>query len=299
MSKDNNSGVVLFEGSGIRSEKFNGKWYYSIVDIVGVLTSQFEHNKAKSYWTTLKSRLKDEGSQVVTNCDHLKMKASDGKYYITDAADNQTIFRLIQSIPSPKAEPFKLWLAQLGKERIDEIQDPELAVNCAKEIYERKGYPKSWIDKRLRGINVRNTLTDEWRERGVKAQNEFAILTDEIYKGAFEMKASEYKDFKSLDKENNLRDHMCDMELILTMLGEATTTELTKARDSQELPRLKVDASDGGAVAGRTRKDIETQTGKKVVTKKNYLDTASKEEIAPQMPQTRLEVNPKSHTYTG
>lgn len=314
MSKNNiNNGVVLFGDSKIRREWFNEKWYYSIIDIIGVLVDQTEHKKAKSYWSTLKERLKDEGSQLVTNCDQLKMISADGKYYLTDATDNQGILRLVQSIPSPKAEPFKMWLASLGKQRIDEIQDPELAVTRAKEIYERKGYPKSWIDKRLRGINVRNTLTDEWRERGVKAQNEFAILTDEIYKGAFEMKASEYKDFKSLDKENNLRDHMCDMELILTMLGEATTTELTKARDSQELPRLKVDASDGGAIAGRTRKDIETQTGKKVVTKKNFLDTASKEEIqeateriskeirekdnTPVVPQTRLEVNSKSHTY--
>jgi hypothetical protein len=297
MSKNNNKGIVLFENSKIRRECFNERWYYSIVDIVAILTGQSEHNKAKSYWTTLKSRLKDEGSQVVTKCDHLKMMASDGKYYVTDVADNETILRLIQSIPSPKTEPFKLWLAQLGKERIDEIQDPELAVTRAKEIYTRKGYPKSWIDKRLRGINVRNTLTDEWRERGVKAQNEFAILTDEIYKDAFEMNAKEYKGFKSLDKENNLRDHMNDMELILTMLGEATTTELTKARDSQELPRLKVDAADGGAVAGRTRKDIETQTGKKVLSKKNFLD----ERISDELPvsKTRIEVNPRAHTYVG
>ena len=214
------------------------------------------------------------------------MVAQDGKMRITDTADLETIFRLIQSIPSPKAEPLKLWLARVATDRIAEIQDPELAVNRAKEIYERKGYPKSWIDKRLRGINVRNTLTDEWKERGVKAGNEFAILTDEIYKGAFEMTAKEYKEFKSLDRENNLRDHMGDMELILTMLGEATTTELTKSRDSKGLRKLSTDAVDGGAVAGRTRKDIEKQTGKKVASKRNFL-----------LPPRPLDVSPKVHHY--
>ena len=186
-------------------------------------------------------------------------------------ADLQGIFRIIQSIPSPRAEPFKRWLAQVGKERIYEIQDPELAVNRAKAIYERKGYPKSWIEKRLRGIHVRNTLTDEWKERGVKASNEFAILTDEIYKGTFDMNAQEYKDYKSLDKENNLRDHMNDIELILIMLGEATTTNISQGRDSRGMPELHRDAKDGGAVAGRTRKDIDRQSSKKAINKGNFL----------------------------
>ena len=268
MSKNNIKGIVLFEGEEVRREWYNEQLYLSVIDVIKALTGS---TIPKRYWSDLKIKLHGEGSQLYEKIVQLKLMSSDGKKYETDCANISDIFRLIQSIPSPKAEPFKLWLAQLGKERIDEIQDPELAVTRAKEIYTRKGYPKSWIDKRLRGINVRNTLTDEWRERGVKTQNEFAILTDEIYKGTFEMNAKEYKGFKSLDKENNLRDHMNDMELILTMLGEATTTELTKARDSQELPRLKVDAADGGAVAGRTRKDIETQTGKKVVSEKNFL----------------------------
>jgi len=293
MSKNNiNNGVVLFEDSGIRREKLDGQWYFSLSDIVYALT---QSNDVKQYIKKMRERDVELSNNWGTICTLLELTSKDGKKRLENTANHEGVLRIIQSIPSPKAEPFKLWLARLGKERIDEIQDPELAVNRAKKIYERKGYPKSWIDKRLRGINVRNTLTDEWRERGVKAQNEFAILTDEIYKGAFEMNAKEYKGFKSLDRENNLRDHMNDMELILTMLGEATTTELTKARDSQELPRLKVDASDGGAVAGRTRKDIETQTKKKVTSKKNFFNEENRKEL--QVPQVRLEVNPKSHTY--
>jgi hypothetical protein len=186
-------------------------------------------------------------------------------------ADLEGIFRIIQSIPSPKAEPFKLWLAQVGKERIDEIRDPELAVNRAKAIYERKGYPKDWIDKRLRGINVRNTLTDEWKSRGLREGMEFAILTDEIYKGTFDLTAKEYKKHKSLSKENNLRDHMEDLELILTMLGEATTTKLTKERDSEDFLKMQKDAKEGGEVAGKTRLDIEGRIGKGIVSKKNFL----------------------------
>ena len=197
------------------------------------------------------------------------MRSSDGKYYLTDVGDLETVLRLIQSIPSPNAEPFKLWLAKVGTERLEEIQDPELAIDRAKATYEKKGYPKDWIDKRMRGINVRHSLTDEWKNRGAKKGQDFAILTDEIYRGTFDMTAQEYKKLKALGKENNLRDHMNDIELILTMLGEATTTKLTQDRDSKGLEPLQKDAKDGGGVAGRTRKDIEKQGGKKVISKKN------------------------------
>jgi hypothetical protein len=219
----------------------------------------------------LKIKLKNEGSEVYDKIVQLKFVASDGKKYETDCFSVTDMFRVIQSIPSPNAEPFKLWLAQVGKERIDEIRDPELAVNRAKMIYERKGYPRDWIDKRLRGINVRNTLTDEWKSRGLKASMEFAILTDKIYKGTFDLTANEYKKHKSLSKENNLRDHMEDLELILTMLGEATTTKLTKGRDSENFPKIHKDAKEGGEVAGKARVDIEGRLGKRIVSKKNFL----------------------------
>ncbi len=265
--------LTIFDGQRIRRQwdDHAEKWYFSVVDVVQILTAQPDFQTARKYWNKLKERLSVEGNQSVTKCHQLKMVASDGKYYLTDVADTEVVLRLIQSIPSPKAEPFKLWLAQVGKERIDEIRDPELAVNRAKAIYERKGYPKDWIDKRLRGINVRNTLTDEWRSRGVKDGKEFAILTDEIYKGAFDFTAQEYKQHKSLSKENNLRDHMEDLELILTMLGEATTTKLTVERDSDEFKKMHKDAKEGGEVAGKARLDIEGRIGKKIVSNKNFL----------------------------
>ncbi|MBU0569085.1 phage antirepressor protein, partial [bacterium] len=184
--------------------------------------------------------------------------------------NTETMFRIIQSIPSKKAEPFKRWLARVGKERIDEIENPELAMQRTKAIYEKKGYPKDWIEKRMRGIAVRQKLTDEWDNRGLETELEYAILTNEIMQGTFDMKVEEHKNYKGLEREN-LRDHMTDLELILTMLDEATTTKITEDRDSQGFPKLQKDAKDGGAVAGRTRKDIERQTGKKVVSKKNYL----------------------------
>jgi len=260
--------LTIYEGRRIRRVWHNDQWYLSVVDVIEVLTGS---TIPKRYWSDLKIKLKNEGSQVYEKIVQLKFTASDGKKYETDCYSVADMFRVIQSIPSPNAEPFKLWLARVGKERLDEIKDPELAVNRAKAIYERKGYPKDWIDKRLRGINVRNTLTDEWKARGLKEGKEFAILTDEIYKGTFDLTAKEYKDYKSLSKENNLRDHMEDLELILTMLGEATTTKLTKERDSKVFPNLKKDATEGGQVAGKTRADIEARVGKKVVSKKNYL----------------------------
>lgn len=260
--------LTIFAGKKIRRHWRDSQWYLSVIDIIEVLTNS---SIPKRYWSDLKIKLKNEGSEVYEKIVQLKFVASDGKKYETDCLSVADMFRIIQSIPSPKAEPFKLWLAQVGKERIDEIRDPELAVNRAKAIYERKGYPKDWIDKRLRGINVRNTLTDEWKSRGIKEGLEFAILTDEIYKGTFDLTAKEYKKHKSLSKENNLRDHMEDLELILTMLGEATTTKLTVERNSEDFLKIQKDAQEGGEVAGKARVDIEGRLGKGVVSKKNYL----------------------------
>ena len=260
--------LVIFEGRGVRRTWHKGQWCLSVIDVIEILTGS---SIPKRYWSDLKIKLRNEGSQVYEKIVQLKFTASDGKKYETDCFSVSDMFRIIQSIPSPKAEPFKLWLAQVGKDRIDEIRDPELAVNRAKAIYETKGYPKDWIDKRLRGINVRNTLTDEWKSRGLKEGKEFAILTDEIYKGTFDFTAKEYKKHKSLSRENNLRDHMEDMELILTMLGEATTTKLTKKRDSAGFHKMQKDAVEGGEVAGKARLDIEKRVGEKVVSKRNFL----------------------------
>lgn len=211
-----------------------------------------------------------EGSEVVTFCHGLKLTAPDGKQRVTDCANTEGIFRIIQSIPSPKAEPFKVWLAKIGKERIDEIENPELGFERAKSLYEKKGYPKEWIEKRLKGMAVRQKLTEEWDNRGAQKAIDYAILTNDIMQGAFSLKVDEHKQLKGLAKQN-VRDHMTDLELIITMLGEATTTQITQQRDSQGLSKLRRDAKDGGAVAGRTRKDIEKQIGKKVVSEEKFL----------------------------
>ena len=275
--------LAIFRGKGIRKTIYKNEWWFVIEDVVLAL---IDSNDPKQYVQKMKSRdteLEKGWVQIVHTLD-VTTKGGRQKMSCTDLAG---IFRIIQSIPSPKAEPLKLWLAQLGKDRIDEIQDPELAVNRAKAIYEKKGYPKSWIDKRMRGINVRNTLTDEWKNRGVRASSEFAILTDEIYKGTFEMSAQEYKNFKDLDRENNLRDHMNDVELILSMLGEAATTNITQSRDSVGAGELQKDAKDGGAVAGRTRKDLEKVTGKKVISKGNYLPGSAPAKLAKEKPRIK------------
>lgn len=274
MSKKDTT-IALFQEKNIRRywDEARELWYFSIVDVIGILTDSV---KPQNYWKVLKNRLKKEGSEVVTNCNHLKMIAADGKMYKTDCFSTKDLFRAIQSIPSPKAEPFKVWLAKVGYERIQEIENPEIAMERMQALYEKKGYSKQWIDKRMRGIAVRQDLTDEWRARGVEKNSDYAILTNEIIHGAFGMKVDEYKQFKSL-KQENLRDHMTDLELILTMLGEATTTKLTRDRDSQEFIKLKKDATDAGKVTGRTRKDIEEQSGKKVISKENYLDVPEKQ----------------------
>lgn len=267
MDNEEKSKLALFGDREIRKAFHEGEWWFSIIDVIEVLVGG---DRPRKYWNDLKKKLFLEGyDQLSEKIGQLKMKSADGKLYMTDCANTETLFRVIQSIPSPKVEPLKRWLAKVGKERLDEIENPELAMGRMQELYEKKGYPKEWIDKRLRGIAVRQDLTDEWKARGVASSVEFAILTNEIMQGTFDLKVDEYKQVKSLAREN-LRDHMTDIELILTMLGEATTTKLHRDRDSQGIVPLKKDAQDGGAVAGRTRKDIEAQSGQPVISTENF-----------------------------
>ena len=268
------SAIKLFESKKIRSmwDALEEKWFFSIVDVVGALTDSPD---PKDYWYRIKKREKVSGLELSTICRQLKLESADGKKYLTDCASTEGLLRIIQAIPSPKAEPFKLWLAKVGYQRLEEIENPELAMARMQELYEKKGYPKEWIDKRLRGIAVRQDLTDEWKNRGADSNAAYAILTNEIMQGAFDLKVDEYKEVKGLEREN-LRDHMTDMELILTMLAEATTTKLHRDRDSQGFAPLKKDARDGGAVAGRTRKDIETQSGNPVVSSDNFKQITGK-----------------------
>jgi hypothetical protein len=267
MSNNELTKISIFDGARVRKILFNNEWYFSVVDICAALV---ESSNSGAYWRKLKQRLIAEGSQVVTFCHALKLKASDGKKYATDCANTEGVFRIIQSIPSAKAEPFKQWLAKIGKERIDEIENPELGIERVKSLYEKKGYPKDWIEKRLKGMAVRQKLTDEWEHRGANKSIDYAILTNDIMQGAFELKVEEHKKLKGLENQN-LRDHMTDLELIITMLGEATTTQISQQRDSQGIFKLRRDAKDGGAVAGRTRKDIEVQIGTKVISEDNFL----------------------------
>lgn len=265
--------IAIFRGKHIRKIIYNNEWWFSVIDIIEILTGS---DRSRKYWSDLKKKLIDEGYiELSEKIGQLKLIANDGKYYNTDCANTETMLRIIQSITSPKVEPLKRWLARVGYERVQEIENPELAMDRMKAIYEKKGYPKEWIDKRSRGIAVRHSLTDEWKSRGVKNNLEYAILTNEIMESAFDLKVDNYKKLKGLEREN-LRDHMDDMELILTMLGEATTTRFTRDRDSAGFRPLKKDAHDGGAVAGRTRKDIEKQSGKKVVSKNNFLSLPRK-----------------------
>lgn len=263
--------VKMFEGSQIRSVWDNEReeWYFSVVDVIGSLT---ESNNPRDYWYRVKKRMsEEERSELSTFCRQLKLKSTDGKSYKTDVADMQGIFRIIQSVPSPKAEPFKMWLAEVGKERIDEIIDPELTIDRALESYTRKGYSREWINQRLQAIQVRKELTDTWQDHGVKAGNEYAILTNEISKAWSGMTTREYKDFKGLKKEN-LRDNMSTTELILNMLAETATKDIAKATDPQGLEENKQVAQDGGSIAGDARKSIEARTGKPVITSKNAID---------------------------
>lgn len=266
--------LVVFEDKKIRRTWFSDEWYYSVVDIVGVLS---ESEDPRNYWKVLKHRLNEEGSEVVTKCNQLKLPAEDGKLRETDCMSTKPLFRLIQSIPSSKAEPFKLWLAEVGYDRVQEIENPELAQDRVKSYYEMKGYPKEWIDKRLRGIAIRQELTDEWKNRNVKGGKEFAILTNEISKATFDKTTDEYKEFKGLSKPNqNLRDHMTDLELIFSMLGEKATTDITKFRDAQNFDECKQSAKRGGEIAGNARKELESETKTPVVSKENYLNLTKK-----------------------
>lgn len=265
--------IKLFEDSKIRSvwDEKEEQWYFSVVDVVAVLT---ESVNPRDYWFKMKKRVHSEdGIELSTICRQLKMQSSDGKFYNTDAANVKALLRIIQSIPSPKAEPFKQWLAQVGYERILEIENPELAQERMKELYEKKGYPKDWIDKRLRGIAIRQNLTDEWKERGITKEKDYAILTAEISKATFGLTPSEYKAVKGLTKKNqNLRDHMTDLELIFTMLGERVTTEISQQEKPDSFDENKDVARRGGNVAGIARKETEKELGHSVISSENYLD---------------------------
>jgi len=264
------SNIKLFEEKNVRSiwNEQEEKWYFSITDVVFILTVSID---ALAYWRKLKQRLKAEGNETVTNCHGLKMVSTDGKMRMTDVANTEQLLRLIQSIPSPKAEPFKLWLAQVGAERIAEIENPELAQARIRETYKAKGYSDSWIEKRIRGILVRDELTSEWKNRGVKEGKEYSILTAEISKATFGIVPSEHKNLKGLTKSSeNLRDHMTDLELIFTMLGEASTTEIAKNKNAIGLIENHKAAKAGGNVAGKARKDLEKKSGKKIVSNKNF-----------------------------
>jgi hypothetical protein len=259
--------IKLFEQKQVRSvwNEEEEKWYFSIVDVIEVLTGT---DRPRKYWSDLKARLKKEGSQLSEKIGQLKMLSPDGKMYKTDVADTQQLFRLIQSVPSPKAEPFKLWLAKVGSERIDEIEDPEIGFDRLMETYLRKGYSKEWINQRLKSIEIRKELTDEWEKRNVKKGQEFAILTDEITKAWSGLTTKQYKNFKDLKKEN-LRDHMTNLELVLNMLAEASTTEISKDKKPDTFEENKVVARKGGKVAKAARLQLENTTGKKVVTRQN------------------------------
>lgn len=268
---EENLGIQLFEDKKIRTawDEQREEWYFSIVDVVGVLSDSPNPN---NYWKVLKKRLKDEGNQSVTNCNQLKLKSpKDGKKYLTDVADTEQLLRIIQSVPSPKAEPFKMWLASVGRERIEETIDPELTIDRALATYLKKGYSRDWINQRLQAIQVRKELTDEWDNHGVQKGVEYAILTDEITKAWSGMNTREYKSLKGLKKES-LRDNMSTLELVLNMLAEATTTEFSREENPQSFNESRQLAKKGGAVAGNARKEIEATTGKCVITQKTAED---------------------------
>lgn len=267
--------IALFERQEVRRVWHENQWWFAIVDVVAVLTDSTDPS---GYIKDMRRRDEELSTGWVQIATPLSIETKGGAQKV-NCATIEGIFRIIQSIPSKKAEPFKRWLARVGKERIDEIQNPELAMERMRLLYEKKGYPKDWIEKRVRGIAVRQDLTDEWQQRGASAQKEFAILTNEIMQGAFDMKSGEYKKFKQLRAQDNLRDHMNDIELILTMLAEATTTNLTRARDSQGCKPLRQDAKEGGDVAGRTRKDIETRSNRPVRSPKNYLGLGQRKQL--------------------
>jgi hypothetical protein len=270
--------LVVFQDKQIRRTLHNDEWYFSVVDVIEALT---ESTNPRDYWYRLKIREAESSKiELSTYCRQLKLPSSDGKSYETDCANTESMFRIIQSIPSPKAEPFKQWLAKVGYERIQEIENPELAQDRAREYYKMKGYPESWIEKRIRGIAIRQELTDEWKKRDVGAEKEFAILTNEISKATFGKTVQEYKEFKHLPTKNqNLRDHMTDWETILTMVGEKATTDITVAKDSRGFVQAKDSAQTGGKIAHNTRKELELATGKPVVSESNFLHLSPKKKM--------------------
>ena len=270
MNNKKDNSIILFNNNKVRRSWDNEKeiWYFSVVDIINILV---ESKNSNNYWKVLKFRLKKEGSELVTKCNQLKMKSSDGKFYETDVLDTENILRLIQSIPSPKVEPFKLWLAKIGYERIEETEDPELIFERAMKTYLQKGYSKEWINQRLKSIEIRKELTDEWKDRGMRQGSEFAILTNEIIKAWSDKSVKEYKKFKNLKKEN-LRDNMSNLELVLNMLGEGVTTEISKKDKPAGLKENKNVAKRGGGVAGNARKNIEKEIGDNIISSKNGKD---------------------------
>jgi len=288
MKKEKNeTHIAIFNGKLIRRKFFSDKWFFSVVDIVGVLA---DSEDPRNYWKVLKHRLNKEGSELVTFCNQLKLKSGDGKEYETDCADTEGIFRIIQSIPSKKAEPFKRWLAKVGYQRVQEIENPELAQERMKEIYELKGHSKDWIDKRLRGIAIRQNLTDEWKNRGLKREIEYAILTNEISKATFGKTIEEYKKIKNLDKEN-LRDHMDELELIFGMLGEKVTTEITISKDTKGFVECAIAAKQGGEVAGNARKEAEEKISRPIVSEDNFL--LIKQKAPKGVPSGKEDINPE------
>jgi len=272
------SNIKLFEEKRVRSvwNEAEQQWYFSIVDVVAILTDSID---PLAYWRKLKERLKKEGNETVTNCHSLKMTAADGKMRLTDVANTQQLLRLVQSVPSPKAEPFKQWLAQAGYERMQEIENPELATQRARDLYKAKGYPDDWIEKRMRSIAIREELTGEWQKHGVREQQHYSILTAEIARATFGLTPSEHKDLKNL-KSQNLRDHMTDLELIFSMLGEAATTEIVKTNHPSGFVENRSVARQGGKIAGDARKELEKKTRKKVVSPTNYLPEKKTKTIA-------------------
>ncbi|MDT8405549.1 Bro-N domain-containing protein, partial [Sulfuriflexus sp.] len=266
--------LAIFKGKEIRRTIHNGEWWFSIIDVIEVLTG---NERPRKYWNDLKRKLLLEGyEQLSEKIGQLKLQAGDGKFYATDCANTETMFRIIQTIPSPKAEPFKRWLAKVGYERVQEIEDPELGTARTRELYRAKGYSEAWIEKRMRGIAVRAELTGEWQNREVGDNREYAILTAEISRATFGLTPAEYKNLKQLDREN-LRDHMTDLELIFSMLGEAATTEITRTKDAQGFDENRTAAIKGGRIAGEARQKLEVESGRKVVTDDNYLDAPEKQ----------------------
>jgi len=270
MSEEFNQRLALFQSKQIRRIWHEEEWYFSVVDVIAALT---DSSKPRRYWSDLKIKIQTEGSQLYEEIVQLKLTAPDGKMRETDCSNTEGLFRIIQSIPSPKAEPFKLWLAKVGYERVQEIENPELAQERMKKIYEQKGYSKSWIEKRLRGMAIRQDLTDEWKTRGIEDNKSYAILTAEISKATFGMTPKEYKKHKKLDREN-LRDHMTDLELIFNMLGERVTTEISQQEEPETLEKSQKVAKRGGGVAGKARLETEKELGRSVISSQNYLDEA-------------------------